>query len=521
MMETNKTPILSRLHPDRQGRVGGSPIARSRPLSVRRQLLVILLSLLLACAGGGGDVADTGGMSGTGVSQGSVSSFGSIFVNGIEWEIGSASIDLDGTPATESALRLGMVVRVEGDFEVTGTTGTARSVVFDDAIEGPLENDPVDVTPGGLERTFVVLGTSIIVHEQTTVYAGGATFLDLARDDVVEVSGFVDNNGAIRATRVTGKGRFPGNSEVELRGSILNLVKNADGSGSFDLGSILVRYASTTTFFDVTRGELSDDQTVEVRGTVRLVGDEVDADEIELESSGLGSGSAEQAEIEGFVSNRVSNSSFVVSGTPIDASGAIFDPPGLVVMNGAFVEVEGSLQDGTLVAERVELESENDDVKLDARVGGIDRPGRILLILGISVSVDAETVLKDDRDDDENFEFDEIQIGDWLEIRGIRTGPAIIRALRVERDEDRSDVELEGPVTSIDANAPSISVVDTAIPLDSGTLFIDENGQIRSEEEFFRNPGDVGLGDIVKAVDIDAVDLSVLAEADEVEIEDQ
>jgi len=51
------------------------------------------VSLLLACtAGGGGDTAATGGMSGTGISQGSVTAFGSIFVNGIEWNLDSAAI---------------------------------------------------------------------------------------------------------------------------------------------------------------------------------------------------------------------------------------------------------------------------------------------------------------------------------------------------------------------------------------------------------------------------------------------
>ncbi len=42
---------------------------------------------------------------------------------------------------------------------------------------------------------------------------------------------------------------------------------------------------------------------------------------------------------------------------------------------------------------------------------------------------------------------------------------------------------------------------------------------MRTEEEFFRNPGDVMLGDVVKAEDQNAADLSALTESDEVEIE--
>ena len=43
--------------------------------------------------------------------------------------------------------------------------------------------------------------------------------------------------------------------------------------------------------------------------------------------------------------------------------------------------------------------------------------------------------------------------------------------------------------------------------------------QERSEEAFFRNPGDVALGDVVRAIDASAIDLEALGEADEVELE--
>ena len=67
-----------------------------------------------------------GGIGGTGISSGPIDGFGSIFVNGIEFEIGSALIVVDGVDSAEADLRLGMVVRVCGSWEADGT-GTAVS----------------------------------------------------------------------------------------------------------------------------------------------------------------------------------------------------------------------------------------------------------------------------------------------------------------------------------------------------------------------------------------------------------
>ena len=481
----------------------------------------VFVSSLSGCtAGGGTDTAATGGMSGTGISQGAIDSFGSVFVNGIQWNIGSASVELDGTSGAESDLRVGMVVRLEGDFVVTGTTGTATSVVFDDAIEGPIESAPVDFGATGLEKTFEILGTTIVMHELDTVFASGAGFASLSVDDVVEVSGFVDETGAIRATRIEGKGSFPAISFVELRGNVVNLITDANGTGSFDLGGNLVRYTAATTFDDVTPATLANGDLVEVEGQLRLSGTEIDASRVEKETPGFGNGDAEEAEVEGIVSERVSDTRFRVAGILIDATNAVFDPVGFVVMDGELVEVEGSLEGGVLIAERVESEEIAEDVRIEAAVVATNPGARTLEILGVTVSADPSTRIEDDRDDDPNFGFAAIQPGDWLEIRGVQTGPGAVLATEIERESDGDDVILEGPVTFLDVDAPAISILDQSIPLDGGTLYFDDAEAERSEEEFFRNPGDVMLGDVVRATDISAALLDVLGEADEVAIED-
>jgi len=491
---------------------------------LRKLIALASTALFFACSGGGG-LADNGGMSGTGISQGAVTSFGSVFVNGVEWDLTSATIEIDGAPADESDLRLGMVVQINGDLAPTGTTGTAIDIVFDDTIEGPIESNPVDSSPDGLEKSFMVLGTSIIMNEETTAFDGGASFAGLQENDVVEVSGFIDTANdvvVVRATRIRFVGVFgETSSNAELRGLVKDLFKRPDGSGDFSIGTLLVHYDDSTDFSDLTRESLADEDFIEAKGALRMAGDELDADEIELEIQGLGSGSIDDAEIEGFVSNFVSNGSFEVSGTPVDASAAVFDPPGFVLTNGAQVEVEGRLEDGVLIADTVEDEDETEDVKIQAAVTSVDLVGRTILVLGITISADGQTRIEDDRDNDESFGFDDIEAGDWLEIRGLwRPNSSTVLAIRIERDTDEDDVRLEGPVTSLDMNAPTLSIIDQPIPLDNDTLYFDDLEQSRTEAEFFRDPGAVMIGDIVQVKDKSAADLQTLSEADEVAIED-
>jgi hypothetical protein len=90
-------------------------------------------------------------------------------------------------------------------------------------------------------------------------------------------------------------------------------------------------------------------------------------------------------------------------------------------------------------------------------------------------------------------------------IEGFDTGSSEVLAHSIHRDDaiaGNDEVVLEGPVTEV-GPSPSLSILGQAIPLDAGTQYFDEAEFTRTEEEFFRNPGDVQLGDIVKAIDGD------------------
>src|SRR3990172_3069425 len=160
--------------------------------SVGRLVLGFLAGVVLISCGGGGNnlVANSGGIGGTGVVYGPITGFGSIFVNGLEIEIANAGITADGSDIDETALKLGMVVKVEGTFNANNLTGTATAVTYNDNLEGPI-TQITDIN--ATTKELVVLGQRVIISDTTTNFENNTTFADLVIGNVIEVSGLIDN----------------------------------------------------------------------------------------------------------------------------------------------------------------------------------------------------------------------------------------------------------------------------------------------------------------------------------------
>jgi hypothetical protein len=94
------------------------------------------------------------------VSIGTITEFGSVWVNGVEFKSSSATIKIDDTVHPESDLRVGMVARVDGS--ISGASATAISV--SSAAKGFVES----VTGNQL----VVMGQTIVTDSSTTIPNG-------------------------------------------------------------------------------------------------------------------------------------------------------------------------------------------------------------------------------------------------------------------------------------------------------------------------------------------------------------
>ena len=181
--------------------------------------LLLLAFLSLSCGTGGTDFAG-GGTGGTGISTGAVSGFGSVVVNGVHFRTDNAKKLLNGkednSGRTDNVVfAVGMIVTVQH-----GTADNdARVIEYRDNLSGPIA-----AMASGVDNVIVILGHTIVVEN-------AALFGSLKENDVVEVSGFADNTGRIRADFVSLASR-PANS-FEVKGFVSGVSGN-----SFQLGPL-------------------------------------------------------------------------------------------------------------------------------------------------------------------------------------------------------------------------------------------------------------------------------------------
>ena len=472
----------------------------------RMGTFLALATLLGGCGGGSETVAgiDAGGtpdpVATNIVSSGTITGFGSIIVNDVHYDTSDAQFVVDGAAASQSALAVGDVVVVQGTLSDDGTTGTASSVTFDDAVEGPVS--AIDLAGS----TLIVLGQLVHVDADTSFDDGiiPASLEGLTVGDIVEVSGFLRADGSIAATRIETK---PAGAEFEVTGSVANLDTSAL---TFTIGGLTVDY-SAAQLDDFPGGAPEEGQLVEARGTALGASGELPATRVEFKGDDRPGDAGDRVEVEGFITRFVSASDFDVEGRPVTTDG------GTVFENGTSadlglnrkVEVEGVLDDaGVIDASEVELKQAG-LIRIVSAVDGIgsDR----LTVLGIEVRVDTSTRMEDKSDAGvEPFTLQDLAVGDFVEVRGFEDADGV-KASLLEREDPENTVELRGFVES--ASSPDFVILGVTIRTDAATVFSDRNDVVIDAAAFF----DQAEGRLVEA---EGTLGSGVVLAEEVELED-
>lgn len=313
----------------------------TRPLS----LLVAALVCLLFTASEDISVA---GIQGSGktyrmTAYGQITQFGSIFVNGVEYDISGARIRINGHPAAESGLRVGQVVTVKGDVNADATEGDAREVSVASAVVGPLAQ--VDLAGG----TLVVLGQRIRLLPDTfldqPLHLGG--LLGLVPGIGVEVSGYPNAAGEIEATRID---LVRGNANPRLSGTVQALNPNAH---TFKINSQTVDYGAV-----VPQGVLANGATVAVEGYVPLLQTVLRATNVNV-VNGVGGEADELGQIDGVITTYSSATEFALGSQRIATDGdTVFFLNGRTLGPDLAVIVRGTYDSaGVLVAREVKATS--------------------------------------------------------------------------------------------------------------------------------------------------------------------
>lgn len=308
----------------------------------RLSFVCMVLLLLVGCGGDGELVAvDTGGggISGTGVvaARGTITGFGSVFVNGTEYFTDAETrININGQAANESALRIGMQVDLLATQNVNQSTAT--SINYQGNLRGSVDSIDTD------NRILSVVSQSVDLRQ--AVFDGSGSLVDLQPGDVVEVSGYLNSQGQWVATYVkaeTDTGSF------KLEG----YIKQHDAAaGTFLIGAQQVDYRQIGSEANlIVEGALVSVKGVPGTDAV-LVAEEIDA-----EDHGPPAAEGDRVELEGLITQLVSAEQFRVGRWLVVASNAVYKNGSNADLRlDRKVEIEGRVVLGIFVADSIELE---------------------------------------------------------------------------------------------------------------------------------------------------------------------
>jgi hypothetical protein len=435
-------------------------------------LAALPVFIVVACDVGSGGFAGIGG-SGY-ISTGSVNGFGSVFVNGVEFETDSTIFEVEDASGSQQDLRIGMVVQVKGSINADGVTGVATAIRYGDQLEGPIEGSLssglIDENADGTEKYFRVLGTNVVVDAANTVF-DSTGFASLALNNLVEISGYFDQNQVLHATYLRLKAAsFDAGATVEIEGNI-----SALSATTFTIRNLTVN-AGSANVSGLPNG-LQNGVYVEVKGTYNaamgvITAREVESEEIQYKEDGS------EVSIEGYVTRYNSDSDFDINGFPVNASSAQFEPANLRLAVGLKVEAEGYVNNGVLIAE--EVESRGGDVKVYARVGTVTSATSFTMNLAggtVNVVTTSATTFEDDVLELEPFGVSQLASNDFVEVVGYETAADTVTANRVKRRTAGKTV-LKANATAasgVGGGSGTITLLGVAYSFTASTEFEDEN----------------------------------------------
>ena len=342
----------------------------------------VLAFTLVACGGGGGDAGPASlGNSPVSASytEGTLTGFGSIIVNGVRFDESSASVSDDaGQAQSSSALKLGMRLEVDS-ASVSGGAAKATAVRFGSALVGPVS------AKDAAAQTVTVLGQTVDISA-TTVFdatlSGGLSAISTGA--VLEIHGLTNAaTGHLLATRVESES---GATAFKLRGVVAALNTSAK---TFAIGGAVIDYSG------IAAANLP--ATLANGVTLRVLLSTTPNASAQWVATALGQGARKggpdkaQALLRGSISAFTSSTSFSVNGLAVDASGARFSDGSAGLGLGVQVEVAGTLTNGVLVASAVELEAahQGDDSRrfeLHGAITALDTTAKTFTLRGVNVS---------------------------------------------------------------------------------------------------------------------------------------
>lgn len=404
-------------------------------MNIKATLGALLVSLSLnACIDTTTTTLAEGGITGTGISTGRITGFGSIYVNGIRYNVDTAEFYRDDVKVSgQNLFSVGEFVTISGEAASDGISGTATKVKFDSLITGEISSTSVDNTSVG------VMGQNVQIDDLTVLH-GFTQLTELALGNVVEVSGTRNAQGIITATSITRlKVQYANDGSVlHLEGTIsaLNTAQS-----SFQLGDLTVDYTTSRLEGFLPTQTLQNGLYVQIKTQQAVQGQVVTASSIRLKNQYTAYPQNTAIRVEGIVTAVLSTTAFTLNQQPvIITSTTVLDDFSLSqLLANIAIEVEGNIdQKGNLVASRMHLRQANDAqvIRQTGSITALDTTQKTFVLQGQTFVVDNSSMLLGERDAINHhapITFSTLTVGQPITVEAVLQSDGRLKVLRLDK----------------------------------------------------------------------------------------
>jgi hypothetical protein len=377
-----------------------------------------------------------GGLTGTGITMGRITNFGSIFVNGVRFDVDNATFirDKSSSLQKQTDFSVGEFVVIKGSIDADGINGIATEVSYSDILKGEITNTSTDGV------SLEILGQ--LVHTNSlTVLHGVSQLSELQVGNIVEVSGVLGAKGHIIATHL----KLRQNNFTE--GVSINILKgtisNSDTTTQqFEIQGVVIEY-SNALLENYAGHEIHNDQYVEVESKTAITGNTLTASTLRLINEEHDLANHHTANVEGLISRYVSAIDFDINGLPVTTTTETRYNNGNVnyLNENVFIKLKGTVQTtGVLIAENISFETQQAITEVEGAIQAIDLIANEITLATYTIIINNSTLMIDENNHNGTaFSLNDLSLGEHLSIKGIVLSDGKLLASKLEKRGEHSD----------------------------------------------------------------------------------
>lgn len=384
-----------------------------------------------------------GGMTGTGITAGRITGFGSIYVNGVHYQVDDALLYRNGSQVTDqTSFAAGEFITVTGSVNTDGVSGIATQVSFEGLVTGVVEALAAD------GQSLTILGQTVEL-DLLTVLHGFDQLADLQLGNMLEISGDRLPNGSIKASSISLiADSYPTSGGLQLSGLIAHVKPELK---TFQINGLTINY-SAANLSGWNNQAVANGQRVQVKASQLPTNAVLIAEQLSLQTTEGKYPDKSRLELEGIVSTVVAANEFTLAGQTIITSNTTQWIGLNAVAVGLNIEAEGYMDaTGTLQAKRIMLRDASQEhghelagqiTAIDKNLNTISLAGYLLyldkssMLLSNSQSQTARVAQRGGRHDVAKFE--DLVVGDYIEVTALQWSDGTWRVLRLDRGGRRT-----------------------------------------------------------------------------------